>query len=288
MHKSPQRQQEYVPMTGQALHAGYQNWLTHKDVDKAVLALLHAFDMTLLPKPAEQRTLEACYATLMGMIHDNMGMMEYQLAKVTHNGVETPAIEVPFEIRFVSGGQPFELLPGLGVSYIGYIDAIMHNIITDDFEVIDIKTHRRELNNMTPLYRYDEQCIPYALVLERALGRQFTSLAIRYLTAYVSVNAPIVKSYPFLKGSVDISDWARGILIKLSNIKMYLTMDWWPRNANHCVAFNQVCGYMEPCASRNKDYIDAFFAVGKDLIYHEQEFDPWFSLDLEIGAAGNG
>lgn len=280
------KREESIPAdAGSALHAAFQNWLIYKDLDQAIFTLQMEYPIHLLSNPMSDRSLEACYATLLAMTEANMG--EYELAYIEHNGVAKPAIEVPFEIRFTD----FQLDDSASgeatvpVSYIGFIDAVYHNNFDKSFIVCDIKTHRNKMPDLTANYKFQDQCLPYALILERAMNQPIDNLTVKYLSCYVDVFEPRIASYDFIKSKTDIDDWTRGIALDLQLLRLYYQTDWFPRNGKSCMSFNRTCSHFDYCTSRDHDVIEKMLAFEKATqpeSAKRQQVEPWIIIDLEI------
>lgn len=270
---------------GHALHAGYQNYLIHRDRDQAIFAMMLDYPIHLNSNPTHVKSVEACYPTLNAMM-DTGAFTEYEIATVKCLDGETrPAIEVPFQIDltgFNLANNDFTDTP-IPVIYVGFIDAILYDKIRDEYIVIDIKSTRWHLNDMTAVYHFDEQCIPYAIVLERILGHALNSLTVKYMSVFVDITKPKVTSYEFIKNKTDVEDWARGLLVDLQTIKMYYNMQWFKRNSNGCVAFNRVCQFFEVCNLRDQETITEYLTLGQPEI-KEMPFEPWIKLEMELGA----
>lgn len=265
---------------GGALHAGYQDYLVHGDRDKALLALALAYPIDLNDNPMKPRSLEACIPTLDAMM-DSEYLMEYELAKVDCiDGLTRPATEVYFKINIKNFSlSDNEFIP---VSYVGYIDAILYNHLTDEYIVCDIKTHTDKSYDLSPKYQFSPQCLPYGIVLERMLGQQLDGLSVKYLSTFIDIAQPKVAIYDFEKSKQDIEDWARGLIVDLQQIKMFYQMQWFPRTADGCIAWFKPCRFFDICESRDDDYIQQMILENKEP-YTDRTDEPWIECDLELG-----
>jgi len=266
---------------GKALHTGYQSYLIHGDRDKAIFDMMLEYPIHLNSNPTHVKSLEACYPTLNAMI-DTESFTEYDIAKIKCIDGETrPAIEVPFQIDLP--GFWLDADKTVKVIYVGFIDAILYDKIRDEYLVVDIKSTRWKLNDMTAVYHFDEQCIPYSIVLERILGHSLDSLTMKYMSVYVDIEKPKITPYEFIKNKTDVEDWARGLLVDLQTIKMYYNMGWFKRNPNGCVAFGRVCNFFEICNQRDSEMINTYLTLDEPPI-EETPFEPWVKMDLELAA----
>ncbi len=267
--------------SGKSLHAGYQEYLISGDRDKAVWEMMLEYPIHLCSNPTNVKSLEACYATLNCML-DTGSFREYGIADIKClDGVTRPAIEVPFQIDI----KDFSLSDErhIPVTYVGFIDAILYDVILDEYLVVDIKTTRRYMDDMDAVYYYDEQCIPYAIVLERILGHSLDNLTVKYMSVFLDIEKPKVSPYEYIKTKEDVEDWARGLLVDLQTIKMYYSMNWFKRNPNACAAFGRTCQFFKICNKRDDESINSYLTLDEPPI-EEEPFVPWIKLEMELAA----
>ena len=266
---------------GHALHTGYQSWLVNKDRDTAIKDMMFRYPIDLCSDPNNVRSLEACYATLNEMIDSGI-FMEYEIASILcPDGIVRKAVEVPFLIKIKNFSISDERQ--IDVEYIGWIDLILFNRVMEEYIVGDIKTTRLNEKDYTPLYAFDTQCLPYALVLEAILGLSIKSLNVSYLVAYVDLQKPRVLRYSFEKSETDIRDWARTLYSDLNEIKKFYSLGWFPRRPNSCYSFRKTCQFFDICHTRNPEAISQWFLMGEEP-FVEEEFKPWFTIWLELAA----
>ena len=283
-HPTMTKDESLAGEVGHCLHVGYQHYLVHKDRDAAIFAMIQRYPIHLNSNPSNSRSIEACYPTLNAII-DSGAFLEYEIAEIKClDGEVRKAIEVPFQIDikgfdlgFTPEGEPILII------YVGWIDAILYDKILDEYLVIDIKTTQWHLNDMTPVYHFDEQCIPYGIVLERILGRSLDTLTVKYLSVYIDIEKPKITPYEFKKTRIDIEDWARGLLVDLQMIKMYYQMGWFKRTPSACVTFNKVCQHFDICNQRDQTAIARHLTLDQTP-YVEEEIIPWIKLEMELAA----
>lgn len=281
LYRNSGRSSDLPGEVGKALHTGYQSWLVHKNRDRAIYDMMAAYPIELCSDPGNPRSIQACFATLNNMM-DSSYFIEYDIATVKcPDGVERPAIEVPFEILIKGFSLSDER--HIPVSYIGYIDAILYDKIIDEYSIMDVKTTRFDLKDKTALYHNDPQCLPYGMILERILGHGLHSLTVRYLAVYVDIMRPLTQKYEFEKSKEDIQDWGRTFLCDINEIKAFYNMRWFPKRGKQCVNFKQRCQFFDICNSRNPANIQNWFdiEVGET---DERPFEPWFKMELELAA----
>ena len=267
---------------GNCLHTGFQHYLSHHDKEDAQFAMLIDYPIHLNSNPVDVRSVEACYATLEAMMSTPV-LAEYSLASVEcMGGVVRKAVEVPFEITIkdfsLSNDEHVPLI------YTGFIDALMYNELTNEYIVVDIKTTRQNVDDMTPTYRFSDQCLPYAIVLEKMLGHGLGDLSVKYLSVYVDIKQPKIKLYSFERTEREVQDWARGFLVDVQSIKMFYQMQWFPRNGEKCMAFNKPCSYFDICEMRDVEKIQDMLLLNPDDLYIPRQEAPWVTIDLELAA----
>lgn len=268
---------------GIALHAGYQEYLLNKDEDQAIMSMMLKYPIDLCNDPQDNRSLEACYATMIELMHSH-AVQHYELVFIKCLDGETrPAIEVPFEI-FLPGMFLDEENQRIPISYIGYIDLFIWNTVESAFEAIDIKSHRRTLRDLSALFQFDEQVLPYALMLEWLTNQQINSLKVTYLSTYLDIVNPQVVPYSFMKSRKDIMDWANGLMVDIRNLQQFYKLGWFPRDGvrnESCVAWNKSCPFFrDVCGSRNEKAIQyAFLQDGKPYV---DNFEPWVTMELDL------
>lgn len=265
---------------GKALHEGFQEFLTNKSEEKAIMAfLIHYPHQMEFAKPENHynRSLEACYATLMELIRSPI-VDRYELIHIaTRFGDTRPAVEVPFAIEI--SNSPFPL----PVYFVGFIDAILYDRVDDRYLVTDIKTTRMNITDYSARYEYDEQTVPYGIVLEHILGKKIDEFKVSYLSAYIDLLEPKVSMYPFTKTPDHIYDWHRGLCEDIGRISGYYKNQFWPRatNGETCFSFNRACFFLDYCSNRNP-FITERLVGGtiREGLFHNDE-QAWIEATLE-------
>lgn len=276
------RRDESLPAdAGSALHAGYQMWLDTKDKEASLWAMMSSYPIQWATTPTASRSLEACYATLVAMMNSHQ-LNGFELVRVNVNGELKPAVEVPFVINITDFDLYSDELTRVPVSYVGFIDLILYNILTDEYIVVDIKTTGRNMADMTPVYRFDDQCLPYALVIDRLIGRPMTQLPYKIFSCFIDLFEPRIKLYDFTKNEAEIHDWTRGLWLDLQLIKTYYESQWFPRKASACTAWNKTCQYFDFCESRDSKTINVMLDFANDREPAKPLPTPWITLDLSF------
>ena len=267
---------------GTALHHSWYKYLTSGgNVQEAVAQLALDYPIQYQQSPFQTRSLEACYSTLMAAIESN-SLPGYELATIIHNGEEKPAIEIPFQINIKNFTLPHpEMSDGIPITWVGYIDLILHDIMQDRYVVLDIKSTRDDMPDYTPKFRWDSQCTPYGMVLERILNRPIDNFEVIYWVWYIDMLEPRIEAYPFMKDQTDVQEWAQALTVRLMTIKLYWELGWFPRNGKACRAFNRVCPHYDYCESRDRSFIEAMLEQ-TSLKDERPPFEHWFELDFEL------
>lgn len=282
-YASSKRDETLASSVGTALHEGLQTWLDTGDKQAAIWAMMVNYPIKFVPpSPQMSRSLEACYATLIAMM-SSQALNGYELVRVNVNGELRPAVEVPFVIHvtnFDFRGTDGQQIP---IRYVGFIDLIMYNIITDEYVIIDIKTTGRKLDDFTPVYRFDDQCLPYALVLDRLIGRPVTELNYKILSCFIDLDEPKVKLLDFHKSADEIADWTRGLYLDLQLIKTYYESAWFPRRSTACTAFNRTCQFFDFCQTRDEKTINTLLDFQDGKTEERKLPAPWIEVDLSFG-----
>lgn len=293
--KRLKREEAYAASTGSALHAGYQNYLVTHDRDAATWAFMEQFPYDLeFMETTDFRDFNACFATMDELL-DSHALGDYELAQIRRpqtkaeklaginpDGLIVPAIEVPFEIRFEGIHiPPTPKYPnGCGVSFIGYIDAIMRNLMTDMFRTLDIKTHRDRTHDRTGKYKFDSQQIPYGIVVDHIAGEPVDQFEVLYLDTYIDIVEPKVKLYPFLKSQDDLREWLLTRVMQFQSMERFANGGFFPRTSGGCMFYNRPCRYLEPCVSRDPKVLEQWFLMGETAEDERDDWEPWITVSI--------
>jgi len=267
------REESSATLTGSALHKAYQDFLVHKDRERAIFILMMEMPTAYDERPLQPRSIEACYSTLLAMM-DFQQYNKFEVAVIDGK----PAIEVPFRLRIAN----FSLEDDrhVPVEYIGYIDVVLFDPKHERFISTDIKTTTRGLSDFTPAYKFDDQQLPYAFVIESALGQPVDQLDVQYMNCVISLDNPQITNLPFVKSRADIEDWARGLALDLQMLKLYYNNNWFPRRVSGCTAYNRTCNAFDFCHSRDSAMIEHMLSF--ETAQEQRQFDPWIDIELTL------
>lgn len=284
LFKHPAYEDSIAAEVGKCLHTGYQNWLMYQDRDRAIMAMMLEYPVKLQVSDSDDRSIYAAYATL-NSLFDSVNLQQYEIATLVIDGEMRPAIEVPFEFRI--SGIALDQAGLIPITYVGKIDAILFDRITQRYIVVDIKTTRRKLNDMTATYFFDEQALPYGMILEKLLGLEDQSFDVTYLSVFVDLMAPVATPYTFSKNKEYVEDWARGLMVDIQLMRTYFDIGWFRRDAGACQSWGKNCPYFDFCQVRDHGVIRKLMAEGEseeNLIQVADHFGkPWVSMELELG-----
>lgn len=280
---------QFAADVGTALHAGLQNYLHTGSEDSAVWELMKHYPYVWeFGQSRDDRSLEAAMATLDEMMY-KMDMSEWELMTIVRpntpeeiesgmtGGVVVPAIEVPFELRL----KGIVLPDGRGVSFRGFMDAAMRHKAHGLVRTLDIKTHRRQREDATPVYKFDSQQIPYGICLEHIQGNTIDEFEVLYLDCYVDLLSPRVHEYPFKKDSVDIQEWLVNTVLRVQRIQRAMEMDYFPRTDGGCLSWNRPCYFLDVCQSRDRESIEEWLLMGDEAEPRRSD-QPWIVAEIDV------
>lgn len=278
LYQHPARKFESIAISaGHVLHAAGQDYMIYGDVDRALWLLATQYPHRFVWESEDDRSWEACMSTLIAMT-EHEALRNLKLAEIKcPDGVIRQAIEVPFELVFDGVVLP----DGRGVSFIGYIDAIMQSKLTGIYRTLDIKTHRAYMRDRTAAYKFDSQQLPYGLALEHLLGHEIEAFEVLYLDCFVDLLDPRVVEYKFTKTPTDVDEWLMNKVLQLRTLIQYMKMGIFPRTDGGCIAYNKPCKYLDVCATRDRDTLQQFLLMNEEPA-PPREFTPWISGIIPI------
>jgi hypothetical protein len=298
-YNHPRREQSVPGALGNALHEGFQKWLVTGDTEQAILAYMLRYPIDLCQNPLDRYSIETGLSTLESIIEYGE-FQQFKLATINcMDGVERPAVEVPFEIELVGTEIVVDSKP-YTVSFIGFIDEVLRDLKTDDFIGDDLKTTGSRPGDYSARYKFNEQLVPYGLVVEhmKQLTKRVEKFDVRYLHATIDLTDPQCNVYRFTKTSDDINRWYQQLLIDINEIGMYAKLGWFPRDftASSCMKYGtKKCKYYDGiCPAEKKEtaqmLLESEFKKelgwfpDSDLVTksgHEiKEFQPWVKFQL--------
>ena len=276
-------EEKYDTGVGHALHRAYQNYFIHRDKDQAIWVLMKNYPYGALPKKDNPKSLEACYATLMNMIVNEFTYTNELVYLNIGDRENVPCVEVAFEIKLTNINFGTLEHP-IAVSFIGYIDLLTVSRLNGNHAVVDLKTHRRTIYDLSPLYQFDKQCMPYGIVLEHLLGHEISTLEAIYYSIFVDVSEPRTVTFPYNKTAGDITDWLFSLRGWLNRFEFYFHNNWFPRAGGEvCLSFNTPCEYIGVCNLRDRPTITRMLTMDRqDITWEQQPFEPDLVFEMEV------
>jgi hypothetical protein len=263
---------------GTALHHGYQDYLVHQNEESAMWALMRDYPyLQEWNQTRDDRSLEAAMATLDEMMHEAK-MTEWEWMTIKRpDGEIVPAVEVPFELRL----KGLDLPDGRGVAFTGFMDAALRHLGHGGVRTMDIKTHRRTLEDATSKYRFDSQQVPYGICLEHIQGHRIDEFEVLYLDCFVDLVNPRVHLYPFMKDSVDLQEWLINTVLRVQRIQRAMEMDYFPRTDGGCLNWNRPCYFLEVCQTREREAVLDWLLMGEEPEQRPLE-TPWIVAEIDV------
>lgn len=288
---APRGKSNYKMAIGHCMHACWQEWIRTKDEEAAVLKLIETYpaDLSIYANDEnffnsqDPRSIESCYATLQALIN-NEKFAGFEIAEIDClDGVRRPAIEVEFVIDFYNeDGSRYTIL-GRPVSYIGFMDAILFDMLNKEYQVTDLKTTTWTIKDRSGEFQFKGQALPYSLVLQKMEQHEeeFTSFTVNYVSAYISLLEPKITIYPYKKTINDLNEWFTKLTFTLASINKFANLGWFPRRSGGCMSFNRPCSMADFCVSRDKDSIQRQMMLDLDA-NPLPEYNPWVRLSMTI------
>lgn len=265
---------------GTAMHEALQHLMVNRDLEAALWVLIccYPWDIEHTAKNKD-KSIEACISTLEAYVHSPEYQHEVMMIDV--QGEMRPAIEVPILIRFHNVKFADVVRD---VVYQGYVDAIMLNECGVPY-VKDWKTNRNGSKDMTMNYIHDEQCMPYGLVLQLALGEDLEEFTVVYEDVHIDVGLPIIKPYEFVKTLGDVQAWLTDLSIEFMRMSLYAAQRSFPRRGKSCYSFYRACEFAVPCGLSDIDQMQHYMLQGllDEDVTEDHVLDPWFEFSFDMG-----
>jgi len=286
MFMSDRFENSLAASAGSALHIGSQTYCVG-DISKeqAIFNMLMEFPYEYDKGSMDVRSWQSCVHMLEeAMKFWDTDMADWEIAMIADaNGNPIPAYEVPFALvvenfPFYADGRTITL------KYIGYIDLILHNKVTGQYAVCDIKTTTAELGKKVYEFTFADQCLPYGLILETLLGQSISNgFEVFYWMQYIHPLDATNQLLSFIKTKEDIQDWVVGFMEDINIIKRSYNAGWFRRRSKSCFAWNRHCTYFDLCDSRDTQSISAFIRMenSKREPNGAPRVKPWIEIKLE-------
>lgn len=285
MFMSDRYENSLASSSGTALHASCQSYCAGKSKEQSIFNMLMEFPFEYDKGEMDVRSWQSCvHMAETAMEFWDTDMADWEIALIADkDGNPIPAYEVPFALvienfPFYADGRTITL------KYIGYIDLILHNKVTGQYAVCDIKTTVADLSKKVYEFTFADQCLPYGLVLETLLGQNIKQgFEVYYWMQYIHPIDATNQLLPFIKSHDDIQDWVVGFMEDVNTIKRSYNAGWFRRRGKSCYAWNRPCTYFDLCDSRNTQSIAAFVKMenSRREPSGNQRVKPWIEIKLE-------
>ena len=280
MYASSRRDESIATGSGKALHNAFQSWIVDGNVDKGLWELVKAYPIQYQKSSMVANSLEGCIGTYLHCIKSDV-FDEWEIAYVVKpDGERVPAVEVPFDL--VLHVDFFDDDNLVEIHYIGYIDLIMYNKFTDTYAVWDIKTTTKS-DDFATQFTFDEQCLPYGLVLQTLLGLDYTKgYEVGYWVCHINHLEPFDKLLTFTKDGNDVAEWFTSYLIDLHALSLYHRLGFFPRHGNSCKSWNRQCTFFDMCDSRDYNYLETMISMENQDLSISDRPEPWVVINLGV------
>lgn len=276
--RRPRDPDQFAADVGTCLHRGYQDFLANQDEDRAIWEMMQSYPyLSEFSQRDDYRSLEACISTLIEMCHE-ADMTEWEVMTIRKpDGEVVPAVEVPFELRL----NGIVLPDGRGVAFTGFMDAAMRHKGHGKVRTLDVKTHRRQMEDATAKYRFDSQQVPYGICLEHIQGNAVEEFEVLYLDCFVDLVNPRINLYPFLKDSTDLQEWLINTVLGAQRIQRAMEMDYFPRTNGGCMNWNRPCYFLDVCQTRDRAAVEDWLLMGEAPEQRVKEA-PWIVAEIDV------
>lgn len=288
LYQNAKHEDSLASAFGTALHIGFQEYLTSGDYNRAVYRMMLAYPWEYGESAMKDRSAEGALALLDEMIKQ-FPSERYELAFIADSeGNPIPCTEVPFRIRFREWPHIDQtaladagLRKPIAITYVGYMDLVLHDKLEDKYIVVDIKTTSDRLEDMSPKYKFSDQTVPYGLVLNKLLGISEDELEVGYYVAKPNITNPVVQFYKFYKSSEDLSDWASGMAMTLRQLESYVGCQFFPRTRSGCSFFGRTCPYFDYCHDRDSKRTQLQLAFAGEM-EPPLPFEPLVEVEISL------
>jgi PD-(D/E)XK nuclease superfamily len=261
---------------GSAMHAAIQDFMVHRDEDRAILVLAENHPIELLDsKNAATYSLEASTITLLEVL-ENSALVQYELAYFDRGGEKVPAIEIPYMIRIE--------LDHIVLVLRAFVDVIVRTE-NNTYMAIDIKTATAlSVKNFAFKYLYDWQITSYGVALNALLGID-GDLRVAVQGVVQSDREPSHDMPIFKRSKADRDAYFFWLLDNCRRIERYWLARTFPRNPGACVAFGRECYFHAQCGANTIEAMQLLInpsrTEGTSDIRGRGAFEPMFTIQLD-------
>lgn len=235
--KAPRQQDFSANVTfayGHAVGEGIQEFLIHRNLDKAIWTMFTHWDVELFDENEKQKKsfFRAVAALMQFAALCAEGLLE-EYEVVEFNG--KPAAELSFRIHFPN------------TTYRGYIDLVLRHTLTGELLILELKTSSANYVNHYQ-YKNSAQAIGYSVILDK-IAPGTTAYSVLYLVQLTKLEKYEVFEFPktYHQRALWIKDrlWDEQIIVGLATY--YGNYGIWPMHGESCTRFGKTCEYMDMC-----------------------------------------
>lgn len=249
---------------GHALAAGVQSYLAFQDKEKALTALVFAWNADLLLE--DEKTNKSIWSCIDGF----------------NRFVEiAPAIICEWEVATINGRPAIELSFCIdlenGYKYYGHIDLILRNRISGELMVLELKTSGSKVVDEAT-FKYSPQALGYSIVLDKIANDLNKSAQFYvYYLIYKSFTKEFVPM-PFNKNFLDRANWLRTKIMQCQELDNYRKQNFFPRRHQACRDYNRRCEYFDTCNLSNRA-VSAYGSID-EINFPDEPVEPEFKFKL--------
>lgn len=218
---------------GHAVGAGIQNFMIHKDLNKALfnatLAWTIDFDGEIKKKKKSLTSaMIAVEKFVYGVVDGELG--DWELLYLPNS---KPAVETAVELDC-----------GNGFKHYLHMDLALRNKYTKKIAVVDCKTTGLD-GAEEAMYANSPQALSYAIPLEAALPEELVDYDVMY--AVYSSSAREWSVLTFTKSVLDQAEYIKDLLLTQDQIKMYADLGFFPKRGDACFDYFRRCEFFGEC-----------------------------------------
>jgi len=219
---------------GHAIGEGIQNYLIHRDLNKAIMAAFLAWEVDYdAVDEKRNKSMPKAVAALMefeGLC--KLGMLDdYEVAYFKGK----PAAELSFRIKFEY------------TTYRGFVDLVLRNKFTGEYLILELKTSSANYINHLQ-YKNSAQALGYSVILDK-IAPGTSSYSVLYLVELTKLGR--FEPFEFPKTAHQRALWIKDRLwdeqVLVGMVQTFGNYGIWPTHGESCTQFGSVCPFMDMC-----------------------------------------
>lgn len=230
-----------VLIRGSAFGIGVQTYLLTGDIDKAVYQTWLAY----FPEVYDEQKKIYQWRTINNLLccKDALDRIRARYKVAVFEG--KPAVELSFRLDIDDKWY-----------YVGYIDAVLYDTVSNIYVTFEVKTTAYKLIDLTPMYKNSGQALGYSIVIDKIVGEKQSKYGVLYFVCRDQQGdnfVPDVYVFPFTKTLLDRLRWFYTVGLDVQRLNTMLENDLFPMRGNSCVTFNRVCQHFGTCHLTGSD-----------------------------------